>query len=866
MTDAAITSRRTAYRCCLADAAYERYKANQVGKDEEAAAAYDRMVTLALAIEVLDEYLVGDETCNGQRESTLAEVCCMIKHADKCCVSCTNCDDEITQSCEKTAAYTALSAVLEADLPSPATEGDIHLVTDTVEIATWTAGAYVMTPLQVGQIVDVAGTLYINQLGTIGPLFPGVSFTLVGPSTYDVVSLAPAIAANSTRTVRIYATIGGSQVLVFQGLESLLASTISFNAGGLDATALSVEYVQGSCSWDGGAVTVVPPLQTCGTVTVLATRSLFCGTNEFDIDIDIQAAPGFPLGQIIPYVNGVAQTPIAASIGNHTIGTYQDGDTVTFVITNTDDASCNYTSASFVGPEDPDFVVIDVLDGFTVIDQEAPGYVAGIYYIVSDVLNIFPTGGYPGYDVGVVVDTTDTSVVGTPQTGDIILATATGIFYEVISPGVIAPLYPEPILTESGGTWTLSVAIPATLETGNTATAYANVGGVWEQIWTGDEALLDPGVVVTPSGTPQQVRILYDRGTGCTQTVYGTVIPVFTCAGDGYFSLEVTQVTGAQGVSFNTLGHMTMQKPDDSTVTMASPGTLLLDQVGPYCFWISDVNGSPSGVTFLKALTITGGEDGNSGHITNIDLDGIIVEDLALVDNDTAVMPDISHMTALDSLTLIRNQIATAPNVSSNVNLEYLYIDDEAFTTGLDLSSNTDIEYLQIQNFNFNQTLDLTSNDQLGILIMSATAINFPPDLSNCALLTVLQLDNNANLSEAPEVFFNPALVSISLVNNDLTAAPNTTFNPALTSYFISWNSITLLDINTNTALLNIDASNNAITNTDQIFNVVESFGTDGGFIDLSGGTNADVTPAGSLVSRTELISRSWNITFNGTP
>jgi hypothetical protein len=271
-------------------------------------------------------------------------------------------------------------------------------------------------------------------------------------------------------------------------------------------------------------------------------------------------------------------------------------------------------------------------------------------------------------------------------------------------------------------------------------------------------------------------------------------------------------------MDFTTVGFVTIQNPDDSIVTIASPGEYYFPAVGTYCCWISDASGSPSGVTFMKRLGISASEADDS--IINIDPSGINVEEIEIVATGITSL-DVAHMDALNILYLGYNEFVTAPDTSDNDALQYYAINNNALTT--------------------------------------------PPDVSSNLALLELNISVNA-LTTASVVTANTLLQEYDFSGNvGITVHPNIASNTALLSYRCSGCALTDLPSFAPHTLINaIDARNNGISTAeiDAMFNEVDAHNTSAGEIKVEGGTNG--APSGaSSAARAALALRGWTITTN---
>jgi len=477
-TTEAIDKRILAYRCCMGTAVHRHLFYTARGKMDRAQMHWDRALLLDWAIDVLCGYQREGMECNVQRASTYDEVCCAIKLADPCCVvaECVPAPPPPQPgppSCVITPVYTVMGVVdvnerliIEAAGP---TVGDSYLViTDTGgsgwvvnTIQTWNGSGWDSATLLNGQIVlDSSTSLFwvTRSFDQPGLLFPPIDAYLAAAlSQYIIQSSSPQTAYQSTRLASLRALMGGVWVVIYEGPESVLADPFTYNFAGLAITALEVVYTEANgCSYTAGA-SVVPPFGECGTITVLITPVQVCGTNSFTIDVNIVSVEGYPMGDIIAYVDNVAQPGVPATLGVTTFGPYVDGQSVYFRIVNAQDSECDYVSSPVTGNWNPAYNIIGSGDLTDIIFTWNDGeYIA--VTDVNDLINNDPA--FADLAIGDIVGV-DGVYVATPEPGDILYLSNGGGAYWVVgsTPGEIQLALPGVTLiyNELIDQWTANV-------------------------------------------------------------------------------------------------------------------------------------------------------------------------------------------------------------------------------------------------------------------------------------------------------------------------------------------------------------------------------------------------------------------------
>ena len=395
---ASILQRQVAYTWCYADAAWRLYQAKITGDVSRQSAEKNRMILIDKALDVLCAYQIDGQDCHTQYASSYEDVCCMIGLVDPCCVSC-GCPPGLPiDVCSPRIAHNVISAVdigrrasIEA---GPPTEGDAYLTvsggvmgTDGVwsinSVVTWTSGVWVSVFLTNGINVRASDTGVIwttKDNATPGHLFPVVTAILDSgpPSVYNLVSDYPVISQNSNRIVQVEIRLQtGGWFLAYQGQEQTIATPYQLNIGGLDMQTIRVTYFDGLCRTTVGGVTI-PPIDGCGILVAQATTS--CNGEGFNVNVYIESAAGFILGNIIATVGGSPVTTTPAILGTTIIGPFDRNDSVEITITNSYDSECNYAAGVLTHPSFPmpQYVVRDAVDA----SFEA-SYVSGSYLVVS---------------------------------------------------------------------------------------------------------------------------------------------------------------------------------------------------------------------------------------------------------------------------------------------------------------------------------------------------------------------------------------------------------------------------------------------------------------------------------------------------
>lgn len=286
MTDAAITSRIAAYKCCRGAAVYRHLAEGALGHTAEADAAWEQAELLDWAIGVLCAYPLEGGTCHSQIASTLEEVCCAVRLADPCCV-CKTCVPT-AKSCDLAIAYTVLSAVVALPGGTPA-EGDSYYILQGLaagQVFTYMGGFWVPVLVADYDIVLASdtGVYWTNTGNGPGLLFPLPTITLSVAPFYTVAQATTNTAQNRGVQLQVLTAAGWITVSPTWA-ESTLPQQINMN--GLVWTDQRFVYtLKNGCSYASGAGNVVPPLDPC------VPQPYFTVASAVDASFQSQAVPG----------------------------------------------------------------------------------------------------------------------------------------------------------------------------------------------------------------------------------------------------------------------------------------------------------------------------------------------------------------------------------------------------------------------------------------------------------------------------------------------------------------------------------------------------------------------------------------------
>jgi len=335
-------------------------------------------------------------------------------------------------------------------------EGIIYsiLCCDLPLFATYDEGTDTWTPYAFadGFMLESNGILYTDLGDGPGMLFPSVTLTLVGPgpNSYTISSNSPQTA--NSRIVHVEGFRDGAWVELWFGNEDLLPQNILV-AGSVPYTVRAM-YEVANCRYYSPSTLTVPPPGSCGTISVTVTPSPDCaGGSGFFVTVDIQSLLGFPIGVIIPTLNGVAQPSIAANLGVTLLGPYPIDGTVSVVVTNTVDSNCNYESPDLTSPQLPEFQY----SVFMVADASyQSSALPGLMYLISG--DTFNSGNLWASHVG---ETSVNNIFSSIPDGNIVYETSVpglGGYWETVA-GLPIQLYP-PIAFLYNTVTNVWVAIP----------------------------------------------------------------------------------------------------------------------------------------------------------------------------------------------------------------------------------------------------------------------------------------------------------------------------------------------------------------------------------------------------------------------
>lgn len=538
-----INKRKAAYMVCYANATWSRHQAIMFGdvcdqKEQEA-----KMVTLGWAMSILCGYSPEGE-CKGSRTITYEEVCCAIKIADPCCVKTACAEDQQPQpSCDPAIDYTVIATVAVVDRTGiesgPPNEGDSYYVVsgdipnvwEKNQVVTWNGTGWDSVTLPNDSVVFATETSsYWTVLDSANPgmLFPSVIAELVGAGgLYSITSAYPTVSANAGRDAELRGMINGAWVTLFLGPESALATPSNYLLGSTQVSNLVVIYKSGACQWES-SVSATPPFGECGVISAIITPVADCGNDSFFIGVNIESLTGYPLGSIIPVVNGVEQAPATTAIlGMNIIGNYGFTDSVRVRIQNAFDSECDYISEPVTHPNMPgiDHMVYEAVDA-SFQGSAVPGR---SYLIVSDTESVANTWAL---NVGRIWTGTDFVTVAE---GEVTFATgASGILgYWQMDGGQQVQVFSPAIVTYN----TISLVYLADL--GPTAAfvsgmdvllTYSCAGGGTVDLYNGPVTAFEP-VTFTPVCTAENVIVTTTYMPSCPISITSEIEP-YTPDGD----------------------------------------------------------------------------------------------------------------------------------------------------------------------------------------------------------------------------------------------------------------------------------------------------------------------------------------------
>jgi len=125
-------------------------------------------------------------------------------------------------------------------------------------------------------------------------------------------------------------------------------------------------------------------------------------------------------------------------------------------------------------------------------------------------------------------------------------------------------------------------------------------------------------------------------------------------------------------------------------------------------------------------------------------------------------------------------------------------------------------------------------------------------------------LNCSSNTLSTLDVSTNTALISLDCTSNTLTEL-TCSGATALTYLYCNANTLSTLDVSTNTALTILDCNSNTLTelSVDTILHDLVTNGQFGGYVDLSGGINSAPSAAGVASGSILSGDRSWTVTTN---
>lgn len=513
------------FECCMADAMYCRMWALRHGDGKEAQELLNKALVLHQAARVLSRYPDDTGNCGGEVASTLEQVECAISRAACYCKGCECFSDPVTEpSCDPVVAYTVDHHGTTADRGDaealPPDTGDAWLVTTGVDngawtaptIQTWDGAAWTSQALQEGQVIDVAGVLWIVHGGSAVPLYPSWVFTMTQPGGGYQAQPADPQTASLGRDVQIRTLYNGIWTTVLYTTEDALPGLVVY-FGALPIEELRVYYVETPCEHGTGPQVMIPLPGTCGSLEASAMAVPDCGDGTFHLAVDISGLDGYLLGPTVLVVDGVTEEHDLVP-GTHTLGPWDIGTTVTATVTNQNNPGCNIQLGTFT--PDTCFCAVPIVVPVDAAFQ--PSALPGItYFIKSDTTG---WGGSWAVQVGCMV----TSGVFSPVAayGDEFMLSADPQDRVVWTTAGLVVFNPGATLTWGAGTIHIvsqqpSVAAHYT-RTVKVEVEYTSIGTI--TVWEGTEADFAAGVTIADPASVVNfvdVTVTYTFG-GCTVT------------------------------------------------------------------------------------------------------------------------------------------------------------------------------------------------------------------------------------------------------------------------------------------------------------------------------------------------------------
>lgn len=424
-------------------------------------------------------------------------------------------------NCDPVVEYQIVAAIDAADLAAiilqPPMTDDLYLVaTDTVgttfppgTLVRWN-GFFEPVPFALGTIFQDQGGVLWTMLGLNSPgqLYPSVTMVLNAPNIYVLQSTYPQIAWYSNRMVTVRAIVDGVPIIVYNGPENDIGYpilvTLPENVDSVEAT-----YSSLGCSWPAPPIQVTPPFGECGEIVVNATPTLDCETNSWSIDLTVVSLTGFPIGLLIETINGIEQPGIVMTgVDQITVGPYQHADSVSIVITNLANPSCNYSVGSFTTP----LINFATASADEAVDVEfEPLAALGVNYLIVSNIN-GAVNAWTGREGQTVLD----GVFTIPADGTMLQMNApsgiSGLW--TVGGGTAIQVYPPIALVQTmdlSGWQLISTNPPSTVGRFRTVVVQIQDGDAnWSTAWIGIENDLALGQTIPwPGFMPYGVRATY---------------------------------------------------------------------------------------------------------------------------------------------------------------------------------------------------------------------------------------------------------------------------------------------------------------------------------------------------------------------
>ena len=373
--DEEITGRISRYSCCMGAAMYMRLCALRNGDEKKADEILKKAILLHWAIRVLKGYTLSDNVCKGEIPSTQGDVECAIKLADPCCPAPCECCEDVEDpalSCDiHTDGSADVAAIasgrLEAEGAAPA-DGDTFLITGGTDslwvpgtIQTWDAdnSVWVVTTLDEGDVIDVAGVLWLVTATGAVMYFPAYNMQLVDANgTYQFSPFDPTITASQHRNVLIQ-TFHTTWITVFETTEDILYAGLSMAFGMLPFSSARVVYQWGQgCTMPVVVPVILPAQLECGTLSWLATVDERPSEGTFGVTLNISNVVGYLLSTVrVTTSTGISTYP--ATVGSTTYGPYMIGEGVSLTLVNGNDPACDIDLGTYEAPSGACYMPLD---------------------------------------------------------------------------------------------------------------------------------------------------------------------------------------------------------------------------------------------------------------------------------------------------------------------------------------------------------------------------------------------------------------------------------------------------------------------------------------------------------------------------